>query len=102
MTKEQDEFTQVVKIHFQNIDKDAEIIMLAPQSHSFDKDTQLFVLTAEKVDFKLEKQMKDAGYKVELLTGQSILLYIYTKEEWHKQFKNTPIYKRVCIEGILL
>lgn len=102
MSKQRGGLIEQLQKHVQSIDDKTEIILLFPQGKKLNEEIQLFVLVPEKVNINREKQFKEACYQVELATGQSITLYIYHKDNWNKQFINTPIYQRVQAEGIQL
>jgi hypothetical protein len=102
MNKQNGDISELVKEHVQDLDPYAEVILLFPQGTGLHEDIQVYVLSNEKVDFRLEQQYLDAKYQVELKSGQSISLYIYSKVDWHKQFKDTPIYQKVSGEGVYL
>ncbi len=94
--------TGLVREHVLSLNPYADIILLFPQGKAIHEDIQIFVLLPEKVDYSIEQQYLNASYNVELESGQSLSVYIYDKENWHKQFKNTPIYQRVQNEGLVL
>ncbi|MBK3518062.1 hypothetical protein [Carboxylicivirga marina] len=102
MNKQKGDISELVKEYVQGLDPYAEVVLLFPQGVSMHEDIQIYVLTNEKVDFRLEQQYLDARYQVELQSAQSISLYIYAKEDWHKQLKDTPIYEKVSGEGVYL
>ncbi|MCG8579467.1 MAG: hypothetical protein MI866_06100 [Bacteroidales bacterium] len=102
MNKLSGDISELVKEHVQGLDPYAEVILLFPQGTGMHEDIQIYVLSNEKVDFRLEQQYLDAKYQVELMSGQSISLYIYSKVDWHKQLKDTPIYQKVSGEGVYL
>lgn len=102
MNKQAEDISELVKEHIQSLDEYAEIVLLFPQGVGADEEILVYVLSPKKVDFGLEQQYLDARYQVELKSGQSLCLYIYSKEDWHKQFKNTPIYQRVNAEGVVV
>lgn len=102
MKKQGADLTELVKTHIQSLDVYAEVILLYPNEGDFNKDVLVYVLTPEKVDLGLEQKYMDARYKVELKSGQSLSLYLYSKSNWHKQFKDTPIYHQVSTQGVHL
>ncbi len=102
MNKLSGDISELVKEHVQALDPYAEVILLFPQGVGIHEEIQIYILSNEKVDFRLEQQYLDAKYQVELLSKQSISLYLYSKSDWHKQFKDTPIYQKVCGEGVYL
>ncbi|MBI9064090.1 MAG: hypothetical protein JEZ14_19045 [Marinilabiliaceae bacterium] len=102
MSKQLTDLSKLVTEHIQSLDPYAEVILLFPPEEDFKEEPQVYVLTPGKVDISLEHQYLNACYQVELKSGQSLSLYIYSKEEWYKQFIDTPIYKKVHTEGIHL
>lgn len=102
MNKTSGDISDLIKAHIQALDPYAEVIILFPQGTGLHEEIQVYVFTNEKVDFSLEQQYMDARYKVEIHSGQSLSLYTYSKEEWHQQFSETPIYQRVHCEGVCL
>lgn len=102
MNKQLTDLSKLVTEHIQSLDPYAEVILLVPHEEGFKEEPQVYVLTPDKVDISLEHQYLNARYQVELKSGQSLSLYTYSKEEWHKQFKDTPIYHKVHTEGIHL
>ena len=102
MSKASKDIITLVREHIQALDPYADIILLFPQGKSHHEEIQVFVLFPEKVDYGTEQQYMDARYKVELESGQSLSLYVYSKDNWHNQFKDTPIYDKVQNEGVVL
>ncbi len=102
MNKQLTNLSKLVTEHIQSLDPYADVILLFPNAEGANEEPQVYVLTPGKVDYSLENQYLSARYQVELKSGQSFSLYIYNKEEWHKQFIDTPIYQKVATEGIHL
>ncbi|MBK3518251.1 hypothetical protein [Carboxylicivirga marina] len=100
MNNEDSRISVLVNLHLRALNKKAELVMLSLHIKPVQDDMQIFVLTPEKLDFHLEQQYQDAKYKLELQSGKSISVYIYHQHDWHQQFANTPIYKKVQEEGI--
>ncbi len=88
---------ELIKQHIQSLEPEAQLRLLKPEK---EEDWQLYVLTVNKPDLTKEKQLLDACYKIELETGESMSLFIYTQKDWGKQFLKTPIYKDVMKDGI--
>lgn len=102
MDKVKKDISELIKEHIHSLNTEAEIILLFPQGKKIHEELQIFVFLPHKVSFSDEKQYLDSRYKVELESHQSVSIYIYYKENWHKQFKNTPVYQKVQSEGITL
>jgi len=102
MTKSAKDISELARVHIQGLNPHADIILLFPQEKTLNEDIQIFVLLPEKVDYGIEQQYLNARYQVELESGQSLSLYVYNKEDWHKQFQKTPIYQKLQNEGVVL
>ncbi|WP_430815899.1 hypothetical protein [Carboxylicivirga sp. RSCT41] len=102
MNEQTEDFNELVKQYIQSIDEQADIILLFPQGKRPDEEIQIYVLTAEKVNFELEQNYYKACYNLELASKHNLSIYLYAREDWHNQLLNTPIYRQVSNEGIVL
>ena len=100
--KTKTDIEELIKTHIGSIDSKAEMVLLNTQQSATGQEKQIYVLTTQKVDLSAEQAYENARYEVEMKAGESLALYIYHKEKWHKQFKDTPIYKKVDTEGVLI
>ena len=90
-----DKTKEQIKQHIRSLESDAGLRLLVPSRTNKKEDWQRYVLIDGKIDMTREKQLLDACYQIELETGQSISMFVYSQKDWHKQFKNTPIYQEV-------
>jgi hypothetical protein len=102
MNKLYTDIAKLVNEHIQSLDPYAEVLILFPQMEDRNVEPTIYVLTPARVDYSLEKLYLNARYQVEHKSRQSLSLFIYNKEDWHKQFKDTPIYHQVHTEGVLV
>ncbi|WP_439185413.1 hypothetical protein [Carboxylicivirga taeanensis] len=102
MKKQAGDITELLKQHIQSIDEAAELILLFPQGKRHEEAIQIYVLTPDKVTFETEQAYFKACYQLELASTYNFSIYIYAKDKWHQQLKNTPIYQKVINEGIFL
>ncbi len=100
--KTKTDIAELIKQHIGSIDSKAEIILLNTKHSAAGEEKQIYVLTLQKVDLNTEQAYENARYEVEMKSGESLTLYIYPLNKWHKQFKDTPIYKKLDTEGLLL
>ncbi len=96
------ELTDLVREHIQNLDPYADIVLIFPQGTNANEDIHIYAFLPQKVDYATEQRYLDARYKVEFESGKSISLYTFFKEDWHRQFKDTPIYQKIQNEGLIL
>ena len=73
-----------------------------PKGKALNEELQIYVLTSVKVDFETEQHYRQASYQIELAGKENLSIYIYSKDNWHRQLHNTPIYKQITEEGIAL
>lgn len=60
----------------------------------------LILLTATSISFDFETKFMDKFYEIELETGEVISPLIYTKKDWVKNHKVTPLYENIQAQGI--
>jgi uncharacterized protein len=94
----------VAAIHGQ--DAAAEIYLFGSRARSdnrSDSDWDILILLDDTdVTDKVEGPFRDELAKIELQTGQIISAFIYSKDNWKKNLKSTPLYKIVAKDGIKL
>lgn len=67
-----------------------------------DSDWDILVLTEYPVDIKKEKVFRDHLYELEIQTGESLSLFVYSKQDWNTKQRITPYYENVTSQGIYL
>ena len=102
MNNEVTHLSDHVKEYIASIDPYAEVILLMPLGTTMENQIEIYVITPQKVDLVLEHKYMDARYRVDLKSGQSTMLFLYSKDDWHHKFNGTPIYEKVNLEGIHL
>jgi predicted nucleotidyltransferase len=60
----------------------------------------LILLNSKEIPFKMETDLIDDIYDVELETGEVISPLIYSKSEWNSLHKITPFFKVIEKEGV--
>ncbi|MHC1706724.1 MAG: nucleotidyltransferase domain-containing protein [Bacteroidales bacterium] len=60
----------------------------------------LVLLNRQSIPFKLETEIMDDFYEVELLTGAVISPLIYAKSDWNQKYSKTPLFENIQREGI--
>ena len=103
MTKREHILLQIKQIADKNY-PDSEIILYGSQArgdanaHS-DWDI-LILLSQEKVSFDTETKIMDDYYELELQTGEVIAPLVYSKKDWDKQYKNSPLNINIKKDGV--
>ena len=62
----------------------------------------LILLDVKKVSFEMETELIDNFYELELETGEVISLLIYSKSDWIKKNRISPLFENIQKEGIRL
>jgi len=89
----------------QSVDPEVEIILYGSRARGDEKpdsDWDILVLTRYPVDLATEQQFRDKIYDLELETGEPLSIFVYSKEDWHKNKRITPFYHNVVEEGVHL
>ena len=87
------------------IDPKAEIILYGSRARGDDRpdsDWDILVLTDYPVNMEKEMNFRNNLYDLELETGESFSLFIYSKSDWTTRQRITPFYQNVSQEGVAL
>lgn len=87
------------------IDPDAEIILYGSRARGderSDSDWDIIVLTDYPADLEKEQIFRNQLYDLELETGESLSVFVYSKNEWETRQRITPFYQNIIHEGIQL
>lgn len=87
------------------IDPTAEVILYGSRARGderLDSDWDILVLTNYAVNVETERKFRSKLYDLELLSGESISFFIYSKNEWETKHRISPFYLNVTQEGIRL
>lgn len=87
-------------------DPNAEVFLFgsrARKDYNSESDWDILVLiNKDHVSLEDEQKFRHSLYDIELDSGEVISLIIYSKKEWNKKLKITPLFKNVNKEGIRL
>jgi predicted nucleotidyltransferase len=85
-------------------DPSAEIYLFgsrARKDNRLDSDWDILVLShRDKITFDYESDLRDPLLDIELETGQSISLLVYSKFDWTNKMHFSPLFSNVKREGI--
>jgi predicted nucleotidyltransferase len=66
-----------------------------------DSDWDILVITPnDRITFDYESDLRDPICDLELETGQSISLLVYSKSVWKNRMSRSPLYSNIQREGI--
>ena len=96
---------QLIRQKVNDIDRDAEVILYGSRARGDerkDSDWDILILTGYAIDLEVEKRFREHLYDLELDTGESFSVFVYSKQEWTTRQRITPFYQNVIEEGIYL
>lgn len=105
MNKKTKDIAQVIRQYVNSIDPTAEVILYGSRARGdarIDSDWDILVLTDEQADLMTERKFRDKLYDLELETGESLSVFVYSKNDWHSKQRISPFYHNVIGEGIRL
>jgi len=97
--------SNLIKHNISEIDPDAQVILYGSRARGDsrkDSDWDILVLTDYPVDIKKEIVFRDHLYELEIQTGESLSLFVYSKQNWNTKQKITPYFENVTRQGIYL
>ena len=105
MKRKTKHIAQLIRKNINLIDPKAEIILYGSRARGDDRpdsDWDILVLTDYPVNMEKEMNFRNNLYDLELETGESFSLFIYSKSDWTTRQRITPFYQNVSQEGVAL
>jgi len=96
---------KLIRQTINSIDPTAEVILYGSRARGderSDSDWDILVLTEYSMNIKIEREFRDKLYDLELNTGESFSMFIYSKNDWQTKQRITPFYQNVIQEGVRL
>ena len=87
------------------IDPGAQVILYGSTARGDawkDSDCDILVLTDYPLNNRKEKTFRDHLHQLELESGESLSIFVYSKQDWNSKQKASPYYQNVTQEGIRL
>lgn len=97
--------TFLIRQQVNSIDPKAEVILYGSRARGEernDSDWDILILTDYPADLSLERIFRQSLYDLELETGESFSVFVYSKTDWISKQSITPFYHNVVQEGIYL
>lgn len=95
--------SKLIKQCVSELDPIAEVILYGSRARGdekIDSDWDLLILTDSPSDIHTERKFRNKLYDLELETGESFSVFVYSKQDWHRKQYITPFYKNVSREGL--
>ncbi|MDA3813884.1 MAG: nucleotidyltransferase domain-containing protein [Candidatus Cloacimonetes bacterium] len=103
MNSNTQDISQLIRQYVKAVDPETEVILYGSRARGdarSDSDWDILLLTGNPVDIELERKYRDKLYDLELDTGESLSLFIYSKDDWQTRQRITPFYQNVTKEGM--
>ncbi len=97
--------THLIRQKINTMDPEAEVILFGSRARGDERsesDWDILILTDYPADLQLERRFRQYLYDLELETGESFSVFVYSKSDWVSRQRITPFYQNVTQEGISL
>lgn len=105
MKKKTKHISTLIKQAVGRIDPNAQIILYGSRARGterVDSDWDILILTDYPVDIVKERVFRNALYDLELETGESFSVFVYSKTDWNTKQIITPFYFNITNDGVRL
>ena len=95
--------TLLIRNYVNVIDPTAEVILYGSRARGDerqDSDWDILILTDYPSDLMTERKFRDKLYDLELETGETFSVFVYSKNDWQRKQRITPFYHNVSLEGV--
>lgn len=96
---------QLIRQKISEVDPDADVILYGSRARGDnrkDSDWDILILTGYPVDLNKETEFMDQLYDLELNTGESFSVFVYSRTDWNTRQRISPFYHNVMEDGIRL
>lgn len=94
-----------IKEYVRQIEPDSEITLFGSRARNEskeDSDWDILILVPGEVSLKKEQEFRHKLFELELLFGQAISTFVYSKTDWESKHQVTPLYENIKREGITI
>jgi uncharacterized protein len=95
--------SRLIRQYVSEIEPSAEVILYGSRARGdeqLDSDWDIIILTSLSSDIDSERKFRHKLYDLELDTGESFSVFVYSKQNWQNIQRITPFYRNVTSEGV--
>ena len=96
------ELLREIKQRVQQIVPSADVYLYGSRARgeeTTDSDWDVLILVErDTIDYAFEKQVTYPLYDLEFETGEMISPMVYSKQQWHTKYRDTPFYQQITSE----
>ncbi|MBN2697456.1 MAG: nucleotidyltransferase domain-containing protein [Bacteroidales bacterium] len=95
--------SSLIRKYVSEVEQSADVILYGSRARGderTDSDWDIIVLSDHYVDIETERKFRHKLYDLELETGESFSIFVYSKHNWQNIQKITPFYRNVTAEGL--
>jgi len=97
--------SRLIRQYVSKVEPSAEVILYGSRARGderIDSDWDIIILTNLPANVQTERKFRHNLYDLELETGETFSVFVYSKHNWRNTQRITPFYKNVSREGIRL
>lgn len=95
--------TRMIRDYIDTIDPTTDVILYGSRARGDEKkdsDWDILILTEYSTNLMTERKFRDKLYDLELETGETFSVFVYSKSDWQTKQRITPFYHNVSQEGL--
>ncbi|HYW96372.1 MAG TPA: nucleotidyltransferase domain-containing protein [Bacteroidales bacterium] len=95
--------SRLIRQYVTEFEPSAEVILYGSRARgdeNRDSDWDILILTDHDIGIERERKLRNKLYDLEIETGESFSVFVYSRNNWQNVQKVTPFYMNVTREGL--
>ena len=95
--------SRLIRQYVSELEPSAEVILYGSRARgdeSKDSDWDILILTDHDTGIEKERKIRNRLYDLEIESGESFSVFVYSRNNWQNIQKITPFYRNVTREGL--
>lgn len=97
--------SQLIRQYISEVEPLSEVILYGSRARGDerkDSDWDILVLLEQDDNIQTERKLRNKIYDLEIETGESFSVFVYSKKNWNTKQRVTPFFRNVSREGLIL